>query len=199
MQAKAGQRTLLASVLLSSPGPLILGIALLYGRSSTQIADFIRRTAEFLAILVSWLVFRVTVDLSDSEGQRKHKLEQAANYAVGVAMCLSGSGMIFLALFAPHTDKGNVIPGLIIAGLGLIANSWFWLRYRKLNFIKTNAILAVQSRLYLAKTLVDTCVTLALLLIVIAPAAPFTHLVDLGGSIIVAIYLITNGVIVVTK
>ena len=152
---------------------------MLYGRSSTQIADFIRRTAEFLAILVSWLVFRVTVDLSDSEGQRKHKLEQAANYAVGVAMCLSGLGMIFLALFcSPIQIRGNVIPGLIIAGLGLIANSWFWLRYRKLNFIKTNAILAVQSRLYLAKTLVDTCVTLALLLIVIAPAAPFTHLVD---------------------
>ena len=41
-----GQRTLLAAMLLSLPGPLVLGAGLLLGRSSTQLADFIRRTAE---------------------------------------------------------------------------------------------------------------------------------------------------------
>ena len=39
---KSGSRTLLMSVLMSAPGPLIIGLGLLVGRSSTQIADFIR-------------------------------------------------------------------------------------------------------------------------------------------------------------
>ena len=45
MKSKSGERTLLASVLMSSPGPIVVGTALFFGRSSTQFADFIRRTA----------------------------------------------------------------------------------------------------------------------------------------------------------
>lgn len=56
MKGQSGERTLLASVLLSSPGPIVVGAGLLIGRSSTQLADFIRRTAELAAIVVSWAV-----------------------------------------------------------------------------------------------------------------------------------------------
>jgi len=45
MKSKSGERTLLASVLMSSPDDSC-GTALFFGRSSTQFADFIRRTAE---------------------------------------------------------------------------------------------------------------------------------------------------------
>lgn len=57
-KSKQGEGTLLLSVILSAPGPIILAAALLYGRSSTQMADFIRRTLEFLALVVSYAVFR---------------------------------------------------------------------------------------------------------------------------------------------
>ena len=40
---KSGSRTLLMSVLMSAPGPLVIGLGLLVGRSSTQIADFIQK------------------------------------------------------------------------------------------------------------------------------------------------------------
>ena len=46
---KSGSRTFLMSVLMSSPGPLVVGLGLLAGRSSTQIADFVRRSSELLA------------------------------------------------------------------------------------------------------------------------------------------------------
>ena len=59
-KAKSGSGTLLLSVLMSAPGPLVVGLGLLAGRSSTQIADFVRRSAELLAIIVSFVVFRVT-------------------------------------------------------------------------------------------------------------------------------------------
>ena len=47
-EKKSGFRTLLISVLMSSYGPIILGLGLRVGHSSTQISDFTRRTAELL-------------------------------------------------------------------------------------------------------------------------------------------------------
>jgi len=193
VKTKSGERTLLASVLLSLPGPIVLGAALFFGRSSTQLADFIRRTAELIAIIVSWIIFRIVHNSAEPDLARKEKLEHIANLCVGGAMCLSGLVMILVALLSHETEKGNVIPGLVIALLGLTVNTWFWLRYRKLNHEKPNAILAVQSKLYRAKSLVDACVAAALAVIVVAPASPAVMYVDLGGSIIVAVYLILNG------
>lgn len=197
MKPKSGERTLLASVVMSSPGPIVVGAALFLGRSSTQIADFIRRTAELIAILVSWIVFRILHKSGEPDVNRKDKLERAANLSVGVAMCLSGLAMMFIALFSSDTEKGNVIPGLVIAVLGVTTNSWFWLRYSKLNREMPNAILAVQSKLYCAKSLVDACVTIALTVVAVAPDAPVTQYVDLVGSIIVSAYLIVNGIITI--
>ena len=201
MKQKSGERTLLASVLLSSPGPIVMGVSLYFGRSSTQLADFIRRTAELVAIIASWIVYRILHKRSETEAANceldsihKNKLERIANLFVGAAMCLSGLVMIFIALFSSGNEKGNVIPGLVIAVLGVITNSWFWLRYSKLNREKPNVILAAQSKLYFAKSLVDTCVTIALIFVAVAPASQATLYVDLGGSIVVAIYLIINGV-----
>jgi len=193
MGEKSGQRTLLASVLLSSPGPIVVGIALFFGRSSTQLADFIRRTAELGAIIVSWLVYSILHKGGEPDPVRKERLERIANACVGVAMCLSGLAMLIIAIFSSHGEKGNVIPGLVIAILGVTTNCWFWLRYRKLDREKPNAILAVQSKLYRAKTLVDAFITIALLVVAIAPEAFITPYVDMVGSMIVAIYLIFSG------
>jgi len=195
MKKQSGERTLRASVILSSPGPLVLGIALFYGRSSTQLADFVRRTVELAAIIVSWIVFRILHKDGDPDRALQGRLEGTVNISVGVALCLSGLAMVFIALFSSNSDKGNVIPGLIIAFLGVMVNSWFWLRYRTLNREKPNAILAVQGRLYRAKAVVDVCVVLALLFVAIAPNASITPFVDLGGSVAVAIYLVRSGVL----
>lgn len=195
MKQKTGERTLLTSVILSSPGSIVVGIGLFLGRSSTQIADFIRRTAELVAIIVSWLVFRHLHKSGEPDAVHKDKLERIANLFVGAAMCMSGTAMIIIALFSAETEKGNVIPGLVIAVLGVTTNSWFWFRYRKLNRDSPDAILAVQSRLYRAKALVDACVTAALAFVAIAPHSPAARYVDLGGSLIVAAYLVMNGII----
>ena len=194
MKQKSGERTLLASAVFRSPGPLVIGIALFFGRSSTQLADFIRRTSELVAIIVSWIVFRTVHKSDDFDALRKDKLERTANSCVGIAMCLSGGAMIFIAIFSPNTGKGNVIPGLVIAILGVITNSWFWLRYRKLNHEKPDAILSAQSRLYRAKSLVDACVVIALAFVTVAPGTPASLYVDLCGSIVVALYLIMSGI-----
>ena len=190
---KSGSRTLLWSVLMSSPGPLVVGLGLLAGRSSTQIADFIRRSSELLAIIVSFVVYRVTTKDGDVDEGKRAVLERRSNGFVGAMMCVGGSFMIALALMAETADKGNVIPGLSIAILGVIANTIFWRRYTRLNRVEPNAILAVQARLYRAKSLVDCCVTVALLSVAVAPTSDLSLWLDRIGSIIVAAYLIWCG------
>lgn len=191
---KSGSRTLLMSVLMSSPGPLVVGIGLLSGRSATQIADFFRRSSELLAIIMAWLVFKFTTRDEACDQGRKARLEQISNIFVGAMMCLGGSIMLALAFFSENTEKGNVIPGLTIAILGVIANTIFWRKYTKLNKAEPNAILAVQARLYRAKSLVDGCVTIALLSVAVFPQSCVSDCLDLTGSIIVALYLIFCGV-----
>ena len=153
---KSGTRTLLLSVLMSAPGPLVVGLGLLAGRSSTQLADFIRRSAELLAIIMSYVMYRLTTRDDSCGDVRRIKLERRSNTFVGAMMCLGGTFMVLLAFLSGHTDKGNVIPGLAIAVMGVIANTAFWIKYTRLNRKEPNAILQVQSRLYRAKSLVDS-------------------------------------------
>ena len=191
---KSGSRTLLWSVIMSSPGPLVVGLGLYAGQSSTQIADFVRRSAELLAIIMSFVIYTITAR-DDSCGEaRKMKLERISNAFVGTMMCVGGCFMIALAIMSDTSDKGNVIPGLAIAVLGVIANTGFGRRYTRLNKAEPNSILAVQARLYRAKSLVDACVTAALFSVAVAPHSPVSAWLDLIGSIIVAVYLILCGI-----
>lgn len=190
---KSGNRTLLWSVVMSAPGPLIVGFGLLSGRSVTQLADFIRRSAELLAIIMAFVTYRLTTKDGETDMIKKEQLERFSNLFVGAMMCVGGSVMLLLALFTENTNKGNVIPGLSIALMGVVANTIFWRKYTHLHKTAPNPILAVQARLYRAKSLVDGCVTCALLSVAIFPHSLFAYYFDLIGSLIVAIYLIFCG------
>ena len=187
-------RTLLTSVLLSAPGPLILAVGLLFGNSSTQIADFFRRTAELAAIICAYIVYRLTMHGEVGDEARRAQMERSANKFIGAMMCVAGIAMALMAVIVPSSDKGNVVLALVIAAMGLVANSIFWVRYTQLNRRTPNAIIAVQARLYRAKTFVDACVTTALLTVLLAPGTALASGVDAAGSIAVAVYMIYTGV-----
>ena len=193
-EKKSGAKTLLWSIIMSSPGPLVVGLGLIAGKSSTQIADFVRRSAELLAIVMSFVVYTLIAKDNIRSDIEKRKLESRSNIFVGSMMCLAGAIMAVLVFVVSNNDKGNVVPGLVIAILGVIANSIFWGKYTHLNQKEPNAILAVQARLYRAKTLVDMSVTVALLSVLIAPKSIVSYWLDLIGSIIVALYLFWCGV-----
>lgn len=190
---KSEKRTLLMSVIMSAPGPLIIGLGLIVGKSSTQIADFVRRSAELLGIIMAFVVYVITNRNGECDSAKKERLERASNIFVGAMMCVGGSLMILLAFTSEQTDKGNVIPGLVIALLGVVANTLFWLKYRKLNKIEPNAIIAVQARLYKAKSFVDGCVSAALLSVALLPNSKISYYLDFMGSVVVAVYLVWCG------
>lgn len=188
---KSGSRTMLLSVLMSAPGPLIEGLALLEGQSATQAADFVRRTAELLALVLAYIIYKKTAGRPEAE---RHALERRSNIWVGAIMCLSGAVMGATALLGAGGAEGNVVPGLVIALLGAVANTLFWRKYTRLSRETGNAILAVQGRLYRAKSLVDAVVTLALASVLLLPGAPLSQVFDRAGSLAVALYLLGCGI-----
>ena len=183
-----GSKTLLTSILMSAPGPLIIG--LISSHSLTQLADFVRRFSELLAIILAYIVFQLT-----NQPQNNHKkasLERFAKTFTSSMMILGGIIMIILALCANSSDKGNVISGFIIALLGVIANGIFWRRYTHLAKQENNPILKVQASLYRAKTLVDSVITTTFIIMCI-PHSNIASIFDQFGTIFVALYLIWSG------
>ena len=198
-EKKSGYRTLLASVLMSAYGPVILGLGLRVGHSSTQIADFTRRTAELLALVVAFIVYAVTNGRKEMDAAQKQNWEKRGNLFTGIIMCVSGLSMLVLSLLSKNEDKGNVVPALVIAILGVIANSIFWRRYTVLHHRQGNAILGVQARLYGAKSAVDICVTVALAAVLAFPGTGVSFLLDRVGSVLVALYMIRCGIKTITE
>jgi len=192
-EKSASKKTLLWSVIMSAPGPLVVGLGLLAGKSSTQTADFVRRSIELLAIILSFVIFCITTKDSGVDETQKAKLEKGTNIFVSTAMIISGFLMLVLAITSQNDEKGNVIPGLVIAVLGVTANSIFWMRYQKLGNATNNDILKIQSKLYRAKTFVDLSVTIALLVVLFSINPLISYYFDLIGTICVSLYLVYTG------
>ena len=194
-QAASREKTLLTALLLSTPGPLVTGLAAMSSHSTTQLADFIRRSVELVALFLSWWVFRrLQRNPAMSEADRS-RLDLVVGLSVAGTMICSGVVMSILAIsrWSVFEPGGNVVPGLIIAVLGLIFNGWFWRRYAAMTREKYSSVIAAQQKLYLAKASVDLCVVIALAAVAIAPTHPATRYVDILGSIIVAGYLLWSG------
>lgn len=190
--AAGRERTLLAAVLLSLWAPLATGIAVMTSRSTTQLADFVRRTVELAALVISWWVFRLCRRRPDIAHRSRARMELAAGLSVAAALGSSGIVMLALGLSRLRTfvPGGNVYPGLAIATLGLITNLWFWRRYTSLGRGEYSPVIDAQRQLYLAKALADICVITALTAVAAAPAHPVTGRVDALGSVALAAYLI---------
>lgn len=183
------------SVIMSSPAPIVVGLSLIKGHSSTQIADFLRRTSEFIAIVMSFIVYKITENDGICNCERKARLEKRTNIFVGILMCLCGTIMCAVAILnGAKEDKGSIIPSLVIAAISLISNSFFFVRYTALYRSKGNVILKTQSRLYRAKCLVDGCVSAVLIVLLASPDSRFALWMDMIGSFAVAVYLVFCGI-----
>ena len=95
-EKNTGAKTLLWSIIMSLPGPLIVGLGLIAGKSSTQIADFVRRSTDLLAIIVSFIVYTANQRNDMRSDEQKQKLERRSNIFVGSMMCLAGLIMVII-------------------------------------------------------------------------------------------------------
>jgi Co/Zn/Cd efflux system component len=187
------ERTLLVGVLLSAWAPFVTLAAVLLSTSLAQLADFVRRTVEAAAGLVSWLVARRLLRTS-TPPEHAARLERLAARAVAAAMALSGSALLAVVALrmGAAPPSGDVRLGLAVATLGLITNAVFWARYAKLAHERAGGLVAAQVRLYRAKVAVDAAVIAALTTVMAAPGSVLARQVDLLGSLVVACYVLAS-------
>lgn len=194
-QATSREKTLLAALLLSVWAPLATGVAVILSHSTTQLADFIRRTVELVALFVSWWIFRYLFRKKKPGPGERARLEKFAGLVTAAALGCSGMVILAVALtrLTAFEPGGNVYPGLAIAGLGFLTNAWFWRRYTRLTREQYSPIIAAQRQLYQAKAFVDLGVITALASVAISPTHPVTRYIDIMGSIMVVMYLLWSG------
>jgi divalent metal cation (Fe/Co/Zn/Cd) transporter len=190
------ERTLLVAVLLSLGAPITTGIAVLVSESATQVADFIRRSVELLALVTSWYTFRFLRRNPQLKNEQRKAMEIRSSLFVATAMILSG--LVMMAITVKRADNlhpgGNLYPGILVSVGGAITNSWFWIRYTRFLRLEHNPIIYAQRSLYRAKTVVDLCILTILSFILFLPGKDWVKRLDVFGSILVGAYLLWSGV-----
>ena len=102
-------------------------------------------------------------------------------------------GFLAVSGFLNQSEKGNIIPALIIAVLGVISNAILAVNY-SISYSKTkNTVLKAQKTLYFTKSIVDVCVSTALVAVILLNGTAM-YIADLIGGIIVALVLFLNGI-----
>ena len=187
------ERTLALAVALSAWGPLATAVAVVLAQSTTQVADFVRRTVELVAMTLAWATARRLRRNPDVAPIVAARWARSTAIAVAVALAVSGGAtLVGLVVGARWAPGGDVRLGLAIATLGLLVNAAFWARYRTLGRARVDPIVDGQRRLYGAKVVVDVAVVAALATVRWAPAGILTTVVDRAGAAAVAVYLLAS-------
>lgn len=194
-------KTLLLSVIFSSFGPIVTFIAILMNTSSTQVADFVRRTVE-LSVLIFALMVYLKIKKQSLKDTTIVKLQKKVYRLLAIVLILSALVLIYLfiqALINPKVPEGNVWLGLSIASLGVMFNGYFWFAYRRFDQQKESFVMDSQSKMYQAKTLVDINVVIALSSIVLFENSMISYWIDTIGTLIIAIYLLLRSLTLIKK
>jgi Co/Zn/Cd efflux system component len=189
---KRREKTLLAAMLLSAWAPVVTFVGVLMSGSLTQIGDFVRRTAEFVALAAAYVSFRRIRTLELSLKQ-KETVEKRVSLVVSVTLGLSGLALLSVGipnLIRPSVTPGDVRLGLVVAILGFVVNMFFLIRYTMFEKSATDVIIRSQKRLYMAKAVVDSVVVFSYVVIMSSASARFSSRVDGLGMVMVAIYLV---------
>ena len=194
-------RTLILSITFSSFGPIVTFIAVLMNTSSTQVADFVRRTVE-LSVLIFALMVYLKIKKQSLKDMTIVNLQKKVYCLLAIVLMLSALVLIYLfiqALINPRVPEGNVWLGLSIASLGVLFNGYFWFAYRRFDQQKESFVMDSQSKMYQAKTLVDINVVIALSSIVLFENSMISYWIDTIGTLIIAIYLLLRSLTLIKK
>lgn len=193
--AREKERTLRAAWLISLTAPLATAAAFLLGRSAVQLADFIRRTSELLALFLAWLTLRkVSAGETAEYNYGYARLESLSSLLISVVMFISFGLITYSSLlrFLDPVPLGWVAPGLVVPAGGMVVNGWFWRRGSLLARSESTPVIEAQWRLCRSKTILDVCVLVTLVVAVILGDGPWTRRTDLAGSLAIGVFLLVS-------
>ena len=185
------ETTLQRAWILSLLGLVAVSFAYYVGESNTIHADFLRRGVEFLSLLGSWIVFLIISKKSLSSSAGK-KLESFSSIFIALVMFIS---FIFISYnaykeFIEPSETGWLLPGIIVALVALVNNSYFWRKYNKIVKEESTQIIESQRRLYRSKALGDIVVFLTLISTVLLGAYDWHQYIDPAGSVLIALFIL---------
>ena len=167
---------------------MLLAFSMRGGANSTQIADLIKRSGDFLTVALAWLVYELTIRNS-IKIRTKIRLEKFIKYFTGISMCLGGAIMIYVSVATLDGHHGNMFPSLFLAASGALINVGLVWNYRSMK----NPVLMVQAKLHSTKALLDFGLVAILLTWMLCPYDNIRHYADLVGTNFISLYLIWSG------
>ncbi len=188
-------RTLTLSVIFSALGPVVLLFALWMNTSTTQLADFLRRTAELSVLALALWTYKKLKKRTEGQ-KRTARLEKNMYLASGGVLLLGGAFLtVVLVVNAVERSipEGNVILGLSVASLGILFNGYFFIRYRLFHRSRPSAVMDTQGSIYQAKTFVDVNVVIALGAVLVFPGRMASFYVDIIGTGVIIAYMLYRG------
>ena len=185
------ETTLQRAWILSLLGLIAVYFAYYVGESNTIHADFLRRGVEFMSLLASWIVFLVINKKSLSSYARK-KLEFFSSLFIASVMFISFVSISYSAYreFIEPTETGWLLPGIAVALVALVNNSYFWRKYKKIVREESTQIIESQRRLYRSKALGDIVVFLTLTSTILLGAYHWHQYIDPAGSLLIALFIL---------
>ena len=185
---KKGRKNLFFATLVCVPGPLLLVIGMLGGANSTQIADLIKRSCDFLTVALAWLVYELTL-CNFIKNETKLVLEKIVKYFTGISMCISGAVMIYVSIADFGGTHGNMGPSLFLAATGTVINVVLYLNYRSMN----SAVLSIQAKLHRVKALLDGALSVIFIVWLLCPSDAVKEYFNVFGTVVISLYLIWSG------
>lgn len=167
-------------------------IVTLRANSIVLYADMIRCLVEHLAIVFTWVIAKVTISARSTQFQYGFaKLERLASAGVAVVMAISIVVISVAALYRVlhPVSAQNTGMGLLVAALGLGANSYLLFRTKRVAMKEKSALMTSQSSLFAAKTVASGAVIPALGFGMFTSDPTLTSFIDAGGAFFVAGYL----------
>ena len=190
---KSRSRMLLFSVVCTFLSLAPTAYAALVSNSTVLLADLLRCLAEFVAILLSWLVLvKMLREDRSTFNYDFGKLEQLSNLAVAAALFFT-----FLISVTSSVQRFvNPVPvtgswfGLVFAILSVLGNGFWWIRNWQYNRESPSPVIAAQANLIRAKTMATLVVTLALGIPVLFGEFSWTIYLDPIGTLILALFVL---------
>lgn len=189
-------RTLTFSVVFSALGPLVLIAALWMNTSTTQLADFLRRTAELSVLALALWTYKKLQRRTEGKEQTA-RLEKNMYLASGGVLVLGALFLVIvlaISVLDATVPEGNVYIGLSVASLGILFNGYFFIRYSLFHRSRPDAVMHTQGRIYQAKTFVDVNVVIALASVLIFPGRMASFYIDITGTGVIIAYMLYRGV-----
>lgn len=169
--------------------------------SITLFSDFLRCLAEFIAVLLAWIILK-KISRSDRVAYNYGfgKFENIASLAVAASMCVSFLVLAFLVYhrFTQPVELYNTGFGMCLSSLAVLANTALAVHYYRYNKSNPSAVIDAQWKLFRAKSVASLVVVGSLAATYIYQEAAWVLYCDVVGSALVALFLLYSAYSILT-